>query len=121
MKDCNCLTHDGPHDEHMEAFEKRENHELLLQLQDYHEACKVDNNADALTLYAHMFDATLDAYAQAELARLDEKKQRLLAQEARCKLEQEEQARLAEKAQQIERESRENAITTTVTSSSRSK
>jgi hypothetical protein len=74
-----------------------------------------------VALHHGAFVATARCYAEAELSRLDEKKQQLLMQEARCKLEQEEQARLAEKAQQIERESRENAITTTVTSSSRSK
>jgi hypothetical protein len=112
MKDCHCLTHEGPHWQHIDAISKAQNHAPLEQMQRYREATCNAHDVAEVALYHGAFVATVQCYAEAELSRLDEKKQRLLMQEARHKLEQEEHARLAEKAQQIERENRESAIAT---------
>jgi hypothetical protein len=61
-KDCACLTHDGPHWQHMDTLDRQWNHELLEQTMRY----KEDRN------FA-MFTVTLHCHAQAELRRLAEK------------------------------------------------
>jgi hypothetical protein len=121
VKDCDCLTHTGSHSEHIDAISKAQNHALLEQMQRYQEATNNAHDVTEMALHHGAFVATARCYAEAELSRLDEKKQRLLMQEARCKLEQEEQARLAEKAQQIERERRESASATADGACERSK
>jgi len=97
MKDCDCLTHTGSHSEHMDAISKAQNHELLEQALRYEEAGRASRDVAESALLFSMFIATIRCHAQAELSRM------------------------AEKVQQIERASRESAIATTVTSSSRSK
>lgn len=61
-KDCECLTHDGPHWRHMDAIWKEQNRELLQQLHRYEQ----DRNYS-------MWAATLHCYAQNEQQRLAEK------------------------------------------------
>ena len=62
MNDCACITHNGPHYLHMDAFWKSANHELLEQAARYEESGMY---LDALTI--------LRCYDQEELRRLNEK------------------------------------------------
>jgi hypothetical protein len=73
MKDCDCITHDGPHWRHMDAIRKAQNCELLEQMQRYQEATKSTQDVTEAVLYHGTFLATAQCYAEAELSRLAEK------------------------------------------------
>jgi hypothetical protein len=90
VKDCTCLTHTRSHWLHMDAISNAQNHEILEQMQRYQEATCNAHDVAEVALAHGVFVATARCYAEAELSRLDEKKQRLLMQEARHKLEQKE-------------------------------
>jgi hypothetical protein len=97
MKDCTCLTHDGPHWLHMDTISKAQNHELFEQALRYEQAGRASRDVAESALLFSMFIATIHCHAQAELSRM------------------------AEKVQAMEREIRENAIATAAVSGSQSK
>lgn len=73
MKDCGCMTHEGPHWQHMDAIWKEKNHALLEQAGHYEEWGRASRDPAEVSLYYSVFLATMHLHTQEELARLAEK------------------------------------------------